>query len=166
MTENRGRPTDFTQELADAICEGLADGMSLRTICDAEEMPHRSTVFRWLAKDEHKVFRDQYAQAREEQAAKLSDELFDIADDGSNDWMERRNQDGEIVGWSVNGEAVQRSKLRVDTRKWYLSKVLPKKYGDRVDLNHGGQPDNPVKAEISASERLRDMLAAARAKSE
>ena len=132
-----GRPSVYTDILAAEICERLADGESLRTICEAEEMPHKSTIFRWLAAN--KDFRDQYAQAREEQAANLADELFDIADDGSNDWMERRGEDGETIGWSLNGEAVQRSKLRLDTRKWYLSKILPKKYGDKLDLNHSGK---------------------------
>lgn len=137
-----GRPSDFTPDIADAICERLSDGESLRTICMDEEFPNRSTVFRWLGVNEG--FRDQYAHARNLQAEKLADEMFDIADDGTNDWMERSNSEGEPLPPTLNSEAVQRSKLRVDTRKWYLSKVLPKKYGDKLDLNHGGQEGAPA----------------------
>ncbi|EDT6018112.1 DNA packaging protein, partial [Salmonella enterica subsp. enterica] len=62
----------------------------------------------------------------------IAEELFDIADDGTNDWMEKLDKDGEAIGYQLNGEHVQRSKLRIDTRKWYLSKIMPKKYGDRI----------------------------------
>jgi hypothetical protein len=135
-----GRPTDFTPELGDDICERICDGESLRSICSDEDMPNRATVFRWIAK--HEEFRDQYAQSREAQAEVLADEIMDISDDGSNDWMERKNADGENIGWSVNGEAIQRSKLRVDSRKWVASKLLPKKYGEKLDIKHDGKIDS------------------------
>lgn len=129
------RPSDFTQEIADAICERLADGESLRTICTAEDMPNKATVFRWLANND--AFRDQYASAREAQADALFDEILDISDDGSNDWMERKNSDGQNIGWMENGEALRRSALRVDARKWIAGKLRPKKYGDKLELEHG-----------------------------
>ena len=93
-------------------------------------MPSKQAVLRWLARNEK--FRAQYVRAKEEGAEAIAEELFDIADDGSNDWMEKLDKDGEPIGWQLNGEHVQRSKLRIDTRKWYLSKILPKKYGDRI----------------------------------
>jgi hypothetical protein len=74
-----GRPSDFTQETADAICEGLIDGKSLRTICAGDDMPHKATVCRWLAVNE--TFRDQYARAREAQADALFDEILNIDED-------------------------------------------------------------------------------------
>lgn len=114
----------------------MAEGLSLREICAAEDMPAASTVYLWLAK--HAQFLEQYARARVAQAERWADELIDIADDGSNDWMERRNCDGEMIGWRENGEAVSRSRLRADTRKWVLSKLQPKKYGDKLDIEHGG----------------------------
>jgi hypothetical protein len=131
-----GRPSDFTPEIADRICAQLADGKSLRSICLAEEMPDKSTVFRWLRT--HDSFRDQYARAKEESADALADEMLDIADDGANDWMQ--NNDPENVGWRQNGEAMQRSRLRVDTRKWIASKLKPKKYGEKVEakVEHSG----------------------------
>ena len=62
----------------------------------------------------------------------MEDELLEIADDATNDWMEKRDRDGEAIGWMVNGEHIQRSRVRIDTRKWIMSKRAPKKYGDRV----------------------------------
>lgn len=146
-----GRPTDYTQETADIICERLADGESLRTICDDEDMPARSTVFRWLSL--HKEFSDQYARAKEVQAEVLADELISIADDGRNDWMERKNEDGENIGWRENGEALRRSALRIDTRKWVAAKLLPKKYGEKIAV--GGSKDmDPIETkDTNASDR-------------
>ena len=92
-----GRPTIFSQELADEICERLADGESLKGICASPEMPNRSTVFRWLASN--KDFCDTYARAREAQADVLADEILVIADDGSNDTYE--TDDGPRVNQDV-----------------------------------------------------------------
>jgi hypothetical protein len=69
---------------------------------------------------------------------KLADELLEIADDGTNDWMKRFGKDGEDLGWALNGEHIARSRLRVDTRKWLLSKCLPKVFGDRIATEHSG----------------------------
>lgn len=119
------RPTIYCDDLAKEICLRIASGESVRSICQDDNMPSKSTVMLWLIDGEHEFFSDQYAKARQIQAETLADELFDIADDGSNDWMKRTNKDGEEY-FLLNGEAVARSRLRVDTRKWYLSKVLPK----------------------------------------
>ena len=132
-----GRPTDYSEATADTICERIADGESLRSICSDDDMPDKSTVFRWLAK--HDEFATKYARARETQADAIFDEMLDIADDGSNDWMEKRNADGVAIGWQENGEALRRSDLRIKTRQWMASKLQPKKYGDKLDLTHGGE---------------------------
>lgn len=137
-----GRPTTYNEGIALVICERIADGESLRTICDDPDMPARSTVFKWLG--EHKVFSDQYAHAREEQADALFDEILSIADDGQNDWMEKYGRDGESIGWQVNGEALRRSQLRVDARKWMAGKLRPKKYGDRIVNEHTGKDGGPI----------------------
>jgi len=132
-----GRPSDYTPEIADAICARLANGDSLRTICRDDDMPSVVTVFAWIRK--HEEFLKQYTRAKEESSDALVEEMMDISDDGKNDWMEIRDKDDEIVGWRVNGEAVQRSKLRIDTRKWVASKLKPKKYGDKMDLTSDGE---------------------------
>lgn len=119
---------EYSQQIADAICELIIDGKSIRAICSAEGMPSKSTVFKWLSIN--KDFADQYARAKEAQAEQFAEELMEIADDISNDVT------GELE--FPNGVAVQRAKLRVDTRKWIASKLLPKKYGDKLDMNHTG----------------------------
>lgn len=130
-----GRPTDYTPELADTICAELSEGKSLRTVCAEESMPHRSTVFRWLRA--HEEFRDQYARAKEESQDALVEDIFDIADDGRNDWMEVWY--GKNKKTVVNREALGRSQLRVDARKWYLSKIAPTKYGDHLKIDQTGE---------------------------
>lgn len=135
-----GRPSDFTQEIANTICERIADGESLRTICSQSEMPDKATVFRWL--NGNTVFRDQYARAREAQADALFDEILDIADDGRNDWMAVNGEDDE--GWRANGEHMQRSRLRVDARKWMAAKLQPKKYGEKVTQEITGANGSPI----------------------
>lgn len=129
-----GRPTSFTQEIADTICEKLMEPLSLRKICLSEDMPSGTTVFRWLSDERYSSFREQYARAREAQADALFDECLDIADDGANDWMGEDDK--------YNGDAVQRSKLRIDTRKWMAGKLRPKVYGDKTLI--GSDPENPL----------------------
>jgi hypothetical protein len=131
-----GVPSTFTQEIADSICAQLSEGMSLREICRQDGMPSKTTVMRWLHADA--AFRDQYARAKEIGIEAIAEDILDIADDASNDWMERRDAEGANAGWQFNGEAARRSQIRIDARKWLLAKLAPKKYGDKVDVNHGG----------------------------
>lgn len=130
------RPSEFTQEKADAICQQLAEGNSLRSICLDEDMPAKSTVLSWLLKHEHAAFLDQYTRARELQADTHVDEMPDIADDGSNDYITKTNADGSTYE-QVNSEHIQRSRLRIDTRKWIAERMRPKKYGSKVALTDG-----------------------------
>jgi hypothetical protein len=125
----------FDQVTADKICDRLVNGDSLRKICLDEDMPSAALVCKWLGENEQ--FREQYAHARDAQADTLADEILDIADDGTNDWMgDKDDKDGT----QYNGDAVQRSKLRVDARKWIAAKLKPKKYGDRIDVTSGNEP--------------------------
>lgn len=140
------RPLEFSQETVERICERIADGESLRSICKSDDMPACSTVFKWLATNEK--FAEQYGRAREAQADAIFDEILDIADDGSNDWMVKNSADGENLGWRENGEALRRSALRVDARKWMAGKLRPKKYGDKLALTDSSG-DGPVKIEHS-----------------
>lgn len=124
--------TKYSQKTASTICDRIAEGQSLRSICRDADMPDKATVFRWLAARED--FATQYAHARDAQADALVDEMLDIADDGSNDWMEQRGRDGEVTGWKENGESLKRSALRLSTRQWIAEKLKPKKYGNKVAL--------------------------------
>ena len=118
-----GRPSAYTPEVAQEICERIAAGESLRRICDADHMPAPATVCLWVT-DDREGFAEQYARARRAQGTLLADEIFAIAD-GSGD--------------------VARDRLGVDTRKWYLSKVLPKLYGDKVEVEHTGIPEITIR---------------------
>lgn len=119
-----GRPSVYTKILATNICNRLADGESLRRICLSDDMPDKRTVFRWL--DSNLEFRHQYARAREQQADALFDECLDIADEIVNDTFIDGNGNER-----TDNEAIQRSKLRIDTRKWIAGKLRPKVYGDK-----------------------------------
>lgn len=131
-----GRPSKFSQKIADSICEQLADGHSLREICKATTMPARSTVFKWLS--EIKAFADQYVRAREAQADLLADEILSIADDSSQDTVPKVDKEGNEYGEQPNSEWIARSRLRVDARKWLASKMAPKKYGEKIEATHSG----------------------------
>lgn len=131
-----GRPSTYTQELADNICEQLALGNSMRTVCAADDMPAMSTVFKWLRENEG--FSEQYARAKQESADYMAEELLEIADDGTNDYIEKERADGSTYT-ALDSEHVQRSRLRVDTRKWLMSKMKPKKYGEKLDLTTDGE---------------------------
>jgi hypothetical protein len=120
----------FSQQIADSVCERLAAGDSLRKACEGLGTTH-STVLEWVKTNA--VFADQYAHAREVGYALLADELIQIADDGQNDSY--TGDDGNV---RTNQDVIARSRLRVDTRKWMLSKMLPKVYGDKVDHAHSG----------------------------
>lgn len=145
-----GRPSDYTHELAEAVCMRIAEGESLRMVCRDEAMPDKSTILRWIGR--HQEFRDQYAKAKELGIEAMAEELFEIADDGTNDWMELTDTEGNAYGYKANGEHIQRSKLRIDTRKWYLSKIVPKKYGDRIQQD----------VTLDVKEGLADRMAKAR----
>lgn len=138
-----GRPTLYTDEIGTEICARLADGESLNAICKSEELPHESTVRSWALDPDHPIS-TKYVRAREIGYYKMADEMLEISDDGTNDWMVRAGQDGEGTAYSVNGEHVSRSKLRVDTRKWLLSKSLPKVFGDKVVNEHTGKDGQPI----------------------
>jgi len=147
-----GRPALFSEELVAVICERIANGESLKAICEDDEMPSQSTVFKWLS--EKPDFTEKYAHARDAQADALFDDILSIADDGRNDWMQRNF--GEETRWVENGEAIRRSQLRIDARKWMASKLKPKKYGDRLDLNHSGSIDTLTDDALNA--RLAQLL--------
>jgi len=135
-TKPAGRPTIFSEQLAANFLEQVATtSFSLRTICNDELMPSVSTIFRWI--NENEAFKEQYARAREAKADLLAEEILEISDDGSNDLMTivKGDQSYEME----NKEVVNRSKLRVDSRKWLASKMMPRKYGDKIQTEHSGE---------------------------
>jgi hypothetical protein len=135
-----GRPSVYTAELASVICERLVDGESLRAICQNGGMPDDRTVRRWAVHDVQ-GFASRYFLARQLQADCLADEILEIADDASRDWLPSRMA-GEAEEVVPNHEHINRSKLRVDARKWLMSRLAPKKYGDKI--THSGDPESPM----------------------
>ena len=132
-----GRPSKLTPAVCEEICARLADGESLRSICLSDHLPEARTVHRWLVTDD--AFRQQYARAREIQADTLFDECLDIADDSTGDRkvVGRDGEEREVM----DSEFAQRSRIRIDTRKWMAGKLRPKVYGDKIDVEHSGTLD-------------------------
>ena len=135
-----------TPELENEILDRIAKGQSLVSICKQDGFPNPSTFFDWLLKDENLA--NKYTRAREVQADLLAEETIDISDNGTNDWME--SNDPKNKGYEVNGEHIQRSRLRVDARKWFASKVAPKKYGERTAVEHSGNVTHSLAARLDA----------------
>ena len=127
-----GRPTTYTTDIAAEICSELADGKSMRTVCEQDHMPSMSTVFKWLV--EHPEFSEQYAKAKEECAEAMVEDMLSIADEPAS-----MTGDGKI-----DSADVAQKRLRVDTRKWIASKLKPKKYGDKVQQEVSGPDGGPV----------------------
>lgn len=111
-----GRPSKFSQDMAEKICEQIANGKSLRAICAEDDMPSTTTVFKWL--NENQEFSDQYARARDRQADYYFEEIIEIAD-----------------SVEADSATVAKARLQVDARKWTLSKLAPKKYGEKTELD-------------------------------
>jgi hypothetical protein len=139
-SKKMGRPTIYCEELAAFICEKVATNtFGLSKLCAIyDDMPHSDTINVWRYR--YPDFSARYAQAKLFQADLLAEEMLDIADDGRNDWMENvtQTQDGSSsVGWKFNSEHVQRSRLRIDTRKFLSEKLLLKQYGSKNDKMSG-----------------------------
>lgn len=130
-------PAPVQAKLIDEICERLSSGEPLRQICRDEHMPAWQGVYQWMEKDEDVARR--IAHAREVGFDAIAEEALDIADNGTNDWMAKYGKEDEAPGYELNGEHVQRSKLRIETRLKLLAKWSPKKYGERTQLEHSGR---------------------------
>lgn len=123
------RPSDYTPELAAKICEGIAQGKSLRTVAREEWAPALSSVFLWLR--DHKEFSDQYARACEERTEAHNEILLDLGDEAL---KEAHGADPKAANAVVSAV-----KLKADNLKWVMSKQKPKKYGDKVDVTSDGK---------------------------
>ena len=128
--------TEFSQELFDRICERIAGGESLRTICADEDMPSQVSVFKWLGKSDDLA--KQYARARELQADAIFDEVLHIANTPVVGEKRKINADGTIE--VTEGDMIEHRRLQIDARKWMAGKLRPKVYGDKLEL-HGAGPN-------------------------
>lgn len=145
------RPSSFKEETAQRILDRLANGEALTAICADSGMPNRTTVIRWQVGNEK--FRIAYACARNEGLDVIADEIMRIADEPI---------PLTPTGNTDNG-AVSHQRLRFDARRWYLSKMAPKRYGDKLTV--AGDEENPLAVnDQSAAARLATLLAAAEAR--
>ena len=134
-----GRPSDFNDEICLKICERIAEGKSLRSICVANDMPTISTVFRWLAASES--FQERYALAKKVQADVFADEIIDLADTPKKG-VKKVTKDGKVE--TTEADMIEHRRLQIDARKWMISKLAPKKYGDKTQLEHSGPDGGPI----------------------
>lgn len=131
----------YSREIADWICAEVAGGRTLKEICRTQResddtFPAASTVRLWVINDPD-GFADRYARAREAQSEAWSDDLIETAEDGSNDWMERRLRDGSTEQ-VLDREHVARSELRVKTKQWLMARNHAVRFGDRIKQEHSG----------------------------
>ena len=141
-----GRPSSFTQEVADEICELMSDGQSLRDICSADNMPRRTTVYRWL--DANEPFRDQYARACEARESELFDQIIEIADTPQIGTKSVSKATGLEI---TEADMIEHRRLQVEARKWALGKMAPKKYGDKITQEHTGNLFDSLLASVNGT---------------
>ncbi len=133
-----GRPSSFTQEIAEKICSEVGQGRSLVSITAGADMPHYRTVIRWLADPAHEQFRLMYARAREEQQDYYVDQIHQIAQ---------------------YEEDVNRARLRIDAIKWTAAKLRPRVYGEKAALALTGEDGGPIKVETKSDLEVARRLA-------
>lgn len=143
---NKTTPKLWDEIQIDEILDKLKDGYSLSEACRELQTIARSTFLTWVSDNVNELF-DRYTRARHIGADVLFDELIDIADDGTNDWVERDESRGG--GYEINGEAIQRSKLRINTRQWSIARINQGKYGSKVELDHTTDGFREVLSELS-----------------
>jgi len=122
-----GRPSKYTIEWAEAFCTLIAEGKSVAEICASPDMPSQQSVYTWLRNDED--FLERYARAREAQADKYFQEIIEIAD-------------------AATPETVNVARLRVDSRKFTVARLAPKKYGDHISHNVKGAGSSNFQPQI------------------
>lgn len=125
------RPSEYSPEVVDAICDRMVNGQGLLKICADEGMPGRVTVYRWLASNPE--FRKRFAEAREALMDFYAEQILNIAFDESGDVILDQGKDGKTSA-VANHAKVQRDRLKVDSLKWTASRLFPKRYGDKMEL--------------------------------
>ena len=156
MTEapRKKRVIPYTPELGEEICQRIANGASGVQICKDPDMPDWPTIARWVK--QRKDFAEAYREARELQAQYWADSIIDIADDATNDYMNRQRRDGAMER-VFDRESFERSRLRVQGRQWMVSRLLRQVYGDRIGVT-GGDGESPVGIKVETKNELIDSI--------
>ena len=133
VSKGVGRPTDYTDELADEICLRVANGRSVNSIINDKDMPSKTSIYEWL--NIHSQFTDKYELALKQRADFHFDEMLGIVDD--------------VMAESAE---VAKARLQIDTRKWILSRMNPRKYGDNIQEDDGNN-DNVQPVQVTVNVR-------------
>ncbi len=131
-----GRPTVYTLEIENEILSRISAGESLRSICKDKNLPGDATIRDWIVKDRPPGISARYAHAREKGYDSIAEQTFEIADDKDEDPASRR--------------------VRIDTRKWFLAKLHPKRYGDRIEI--AGDKESPLEINVGSVELLKTRI--------
>lgn len=158
LSKRRPSAATVSTALVNAVIHRIAAGETLTAICREDGMPDYRRL--WERIHQSSSLRAAWERAREVRANRWAEEMTEIAEDGTNDYMEKKGRNGTFI--ALNEEHVRRSQLRIDTRKWLLAKSLPARYGERVE--HTGAGGGPVQVEHSISARMIENLAALRAR--
>lgn len=153
----RGRPSfEYSDELADEICKAISTSdIGLNHICkNTPHFPSPDVIYDWVLKIP--TFGEKYARAREVQAVFLAEQILEIADDSSKDTMTIEGKNGLIE--VEDKEWTNRSKLRVDARKWLASKFYSKRFGDKVDVTSGNEKISTAPVVVVATEEAKKLL--------
>ena len=130
MATKRTKPgSEDRATVSQLVLNGMRSGLSAFKACKQAGV-NQSTFNDWL-NDDTKLAAD-YARAREDLLEMMASDLLDIAD----------RPVGSIESGATDSGAVADKKVQIDTRKWLLSKLAPKKYGDKLELS--GDPANPL----------------------
>lgn len=124
-----GRPSTYSKDKAKDICQMIESGMTLNTICELDDMPHISTIYDWI--DSNPEFGESYARARQRQADTLA---------------------SMVLTEAFNAHDAQIGRLRIDALKWTASKIAPKKYGDKVEIEQTGQQNFKISFNVPERE--------------
>ena len=142
-----GRPSIFTDKLADQICTRIALGNSLRKVCLADDMPDITTIIAWCR--EKPEFSKQYDRACVDRGNHLAEEALEIADQ-TPETEPVRDKAGEVIDMRLHSAYVAWQKNRVDARRWFASKMSPKRFGDKVQTEVSGVDGSAIKVETVA----------------
>lgn len=134
-TRRLQQTSKYSEAMATKICEQLMLQRSLKEIASEPNMPSMRTIVRWLADPAMVGFREMYYYARRVQAEIYIDEIFEIADDSSGDYKKVWNSKHEEYDIVPDNEHIQRSRVRIDTRKWFAAKMVPRIYGEKIEAS-------------------------------
>lgn len=140
-----GRPSSFTQKIADEICERLGKGEPLAQICRDGKMPGYRTVYDWM--DADAAFAANIARARVDGFEAIAVDALTILDEEPERVVTVTGEDRSES--RIDSASVQRAKNRFEGRLKLLAKWDPKRYGDKVALTGGGDDDAPIKHSIA-----------------